>query len=85
MTVLSESNPIARNEHTCYWCGEKILPGERYTRWASIDFGEFFFTKVHRECADAWHSLHPDDFVDEHGQCRGCICERGDCRCGRSK
>lgn len=52
-TLLSESFPVARKQHRCIWCGESILPGEKYRDERSIFDGEFQYHKWHPECCDA--------------------------------
>ena len=39
----------ARKEHFCTYCGEKILPGETYQAWRSVD-ATWFANKMHPEC-----------------------------------
>lgn len=43
---------VARKAHTCSWCCEKILPGEKYERWVSID-DSAYTNKMHPECVEA--------------------------------
>jgi hypothetical protein len=43
----------ARTEHRCTWCGQKILQGEKYLRWASYDGGYCDTNKMHPECHEA--------------------------------
>lgn len=39
----------ARKPHTCSWCGQKIIVGEKYARWANYDDG-VVTNKAHEEC-----------------------------------
>ena len=39
----------ARTTHRCTSCGEPINPGEKYTRWMSVD-DSMFTNKMHPEC-----------------------------------
>jgi hypothetical protein len=48
--MLSESNPKARKEHVCIWCGEKILIGEKYHRESGAYDGQLQDSKWHLEC-----------------------------------
>lgn len=74
----------ARKQHTCWWCGDPIEPGETYRRWLWKDRGDVEAVKVHDDCYAAWKTLEPgDNEVDFAEFCRGCTCERGDCRCGK--
>lgn len=43
---------LAGKEHVCTWCAEKILKGEQYYRWASVD-DTWYTSKMHVECRDA--------------------------------
>lgn len=40
---------LARKEHSCTWCAEKILKGELYKQWKSVD-DSWFTNKMHEEC-----------------------------------
>ena len=73
----------ARKQHVCYWCGEKIIPGEKYTSWCWVDYGSFDSVKVHPECKAAWDSLehYESDEIGFAEFCRGCKCEQGFCTC----
>ncbi|MNK14337.1 hypothetical protein D3C87_324480 [compost metagenome] len=42
----------SRKDHVCTWCGEKILKGEEYITWKTVD-DSWFTSKVHKECSDA--------------------------------
>jgi hypothetical protein len=53
MYITPQETFTARKEHRCTWCGEKIVAGEQYTRWMSVDAGEAFSNKMHGECLDA--------------------------------
>lgn len=49
-----------RKNHICFWCGEKILKGDPYTRWAWVD-GSIDVVKVHPECRDAWNKASDEE------------------------
>ena len=49
-TQLSQSYPIARKEHICIWCGEKIEKGEKYYCYSGIGDDGFQTNKLHLEC-----------------------------------
>ena len=76
---------VARKQHVCYWCGELILPMERYTRWAWADEGTVDTVKVHVECNAAWRLLHPFDAecVGFATFARGCLCANNECECDK--
>lgn len=46
-TVLGRRTVVARKEHTCKRCGEKIRPGEAYERTAGLVDGRFIEDKTH--------------------------------------
>ena len=82
-TPLGESTPKARKDHRCYWCGQLIKKGTRYHHWAGVSYGEFYDTKVHLECGEAWRLLPECDAeeVPYAAYHRGCTCERNRCEC----
>ena len=80
--ILSHDDSIvARKEHRCWWCGEPIHKGDTYTRWTTVDNGDFQQTRTHPECAAAWGELPFDDPVSFAHFCRGCTCDHGHCEC----
>ena len=54
-TQLSSKRGVrARKRHTCYYCGEPILVGEKYDIWVGTYPGEgIITTRAHPECLDA--------------------------------
>jgi len=65
---LSEAWRKARKTHRCWYCGEDIVPGERYHVWNGMTDGQFGTTKTHRECNEAWQSLYRDRILmDDDG------------------
>lgn len=74
--------PKARKAHVCYWCGEAINIGERYSQWTWIE-DSVDRVRTHNECKDAWDSLDywEAQEVTAGDFNRGCTCERGECRC----
>lgn len=40
---------VARKDHRCTNCGQAILAGDTYIRWASFD-DSVFTNKMHQEC-----------------------------------
>ena len=62
--ALSETEPVARKEHRCIWCPEKILKGERHLKEASLYQGDFQNHRWHMECrraATSYFSDHNND------------------------
>lgn len=66
--------PVARKEHRCLWCGEKIAVGERHLNYRGVWGGDFQNWRMHSECEAAWER-DPDRGIDgeieEWGQRRG--------------
>ena len=82
MQIGNATTRVALKQHYCWWCGEKIEPGEEYYRWVWKDDGELLPTKVHPECRVAWSKLPYDEAEVEQGEfARGCLCQHGNCRC----
>jgi hypothetical protein len=82
MMLGDVSNPTARKEHVCFWCGEAIAVGESYFRWTWVSDAAVETIKTHPECREAWSTLPPgDDEVPFAEFSRGCTCERGHCVC----
>jgi predicted RNA-binding Zn-ribbon protein involved in translation (DUF1610 family) len=63
MTVLWESEPVARVHHICTSCGRTINPGEKYRRVRVIgdDTGDPFTHKGCEHCR-AFVDLYIDEF-----------------------
>lgn len=45
--------PVARREHRCEWCGQKILVGEKHFKFSGVWEGEFQNWRMHTECEEA--------------------------------
>ena len=83
MTLIGDiTQPTARKRHVCWWCGEAIPPGDRYSRWAWHDGYTIQAIRAHPECRAAWATLgHGDDEIHFGEFARGCCCESGRCKC----
>ena len=42
MKTLKETMPVANKEHTCNWCGGKIVKGEKYNRQTILFDGRIY-------------------------------------------
>lgn len=51
----------ASKQHRCTSCGESILIGEKYVRWASFD-DSCTTSKMHQECLAGWHDAEGSYF-----------------------
>lgn len=79
--VLDPQTPLARKNHKCYWCGEVIEAGTKYSRWTWVDAGSASTVRAHLECATAWNTLDDPDPIPAFMFCRGCTCEKPKCFC----
>lgn len=74
--VLKTSHPIARKEHRCMFCGEKITIGQKYDRSTCLYEGIYDWV-AHEECVEVAHKLDMYDDCDDNGlgeeQFRECI------------
>lgn len=52
-TLISKTQPVARKDHKCIWCGEPIPKGMKHQKEASSYNGDFQSSRFHIECADA--------------------------------
>lgn len=63
-TVLKESHPIARKEHTCMLCGDEIKKGEKYYRQTCVyDAAPYEWTE-HEECREIVNRLQMFKLLD---------------------
>jgi hypothetical protein len=88
--VFGRLSPVAQKQHTCFWCGEKILPKTKYEKWKYLNSdGPPTTVKCHAECCISWNRASEEDGYPyevafaEH--CRGCTCERGRCECSHNE
>ena len=50
--LLSMTEPTARKDHRCIWCGTKISKGTKYTAEQSVFDGEMQNHHWHPECLE---------------------------------
>nr|DAQ93470.1 MAG TPA: hypothetical protein [Caudoviricetes sp.] len=85
MELIADNNVVARKEHVCNFCSEKIKKGEKYNTQTIKDDSEIYTWKAHLTCLmvvrDAGYddSLTQDDFrrvvMEDYalqGKCLGC-------------
>lgn len=53
---------VARKEHRCEYCGEKILKGEKHIKFSGVFEGEFQNWRMHDECNTAWCATEDEYF-----------------------
>lgn len=51
-TLFAMTHPVARKDHRCIWCGQKIAKGEQYTFERSVFDGEMQNHHWHPECLE---------------------------------
>lgn len=82
--VIAEVTPVARKDHSCWWCGETINKGDRYSGWTWVDGGSAMRIRVHPECGAAWRTIDDPEDIPEAMFSRGCHCDHGNCKCEKS-
>lgn len=55
--LIQENVRTARKPHRCTWCGQQILPGEKYRAERCIFDGDFQANDWHPECDEAFAAL----------------------------
>jgi hypothetical protein len=65
-TQLSSERPVARKEHKCDWCAEKIKKGEQYYTYTGKYDGEFQSIKMHNECYEAMRREASEDKTGDY-------------------
>ena len=82
---LTNKDVIARKEHQCDWCRQKINKGELYNYQTFIFDGDFRDWHSHLACSRVvtaiWDYCDPDDGLDSWGFDEGCadICREFIC------
>ncbi len=66
ITVLKESHPVARKQHTCMLCYCKIEKGQRYYR-QTCKYDDVYDFIEHEECHAICHELDMYDDCDDEG------------------
>lgn len=80
---LSETTPKAKWQHTCIWCGQFILKGERHAKVTGTYDGEFQSHRFHVECLEACGkelAEVKEDYFEPHTYKRGSTEPKG---CGK--
>lgn len=66
LTILRETFPTAKKEHTCEFCYGKIRINQKYVRQTNVYDGEVYDYITHQECKEVAHELRMyDDCSDE--------------------
>lgn len=66
-TILRETFPIARKEHTCEFCFGKIQIGQKYVRQTNVYEGSVYDFITHQECSEVTSELDMYDDCDDEG------------------
>lgn len=72
--------PVAKKMHTCIWCWNKIVIGERYYRFVGVGNGDFQNWSMHSDCQAACeretvYYEYYDDSICEERHLRGMTCQ----------
>lgn len=66
ITVLRNSQPVARQDYVCEFCGCKIKKGDKYNKQTNVFDGEIYDFKTHVECSEVSIKLDMyNDLSDE--------------------
>lgn len=52
-TLMSQSEPVARKDYKCSWCGQVIAKGEKHAKQSGIFEGAYQTDRYHPECDKA--------------------------------
>jgi hypothetical protein len=77
---VTTTNPVARKEYTCIWCGQKILKGEKHRKVDGVFDGDFQSDRFHPECATACDedcAGVDNEIFEPHGYERGSRDQKG--------
>ena len=67
LEILKETNPVAKKDHVCQFCGGVIKEGERYNR-ATISYnGDVYDWKSHLHCLELTANLDMNRFCEDCG------------------
>lgn len=62
MRLIGKLERVAKLQHQCTWCGEFIIPTERYVRMVFVFEGELDINKFHLECKAAADAECDDEY-----------------------
>ena len=58
----NHTQPVARKDHRCEYCGEMILKDEKHMKFSGVYEGEFQNWRMHTECYDGWQNSNDEYF-----------------------
>lgn len=67
--------PVARKQHSCIWCHELIVIGERHFKYVGIWEREFQNWRMHDDCIDAHKRETYDGEICDEAHQRGRTCD----------
>ena len=65
MRNLHRSQPVARKNHFCSYCGTLIPKGEQYYFETNVYEGQIYNWKSHKDCSHLVDHLNMQDICDE--------------------
>ena len=67
LEILKETNPVAKKDHVCQFCGGVIKEGERYNRTTISYDGDVYDWKSHLHCLELTANLDMKRFCEDCG------------------
>lgn len=65
METLSTKIHVAKKDHRCNYCGQKIISGVKYQSSSHVYDGDFYVWKAHLDCQEIATALNMYDWCDE--------------------
>ena len=67
LEILKETNPVAKKDHVCQFCGGVIKEGERYNRTTISYDGDVYDWKSHLHCLELTATLDMNQYCEDCG------------------
>lgn len=65
ITILKQTEPIAKKEHKCMFCGSSINVGTKYDKQTIVFENVIYDWAVHKECSEIARRLEMYDDCDD--------------------